>query len=143
MQMNCLAALTLTSFLMSAITWAAHASNLGCAIDLRLRNVSGEAVDADIRSFQVRSRVALVAGPWRRVQNGGWQPAAVTLRIAPGHREMGTYETELLCQDPRQYRVDYTCRSGRRQGQTFDVRHPENGWAGGQLAVVEIGRRCD
>lgn len=121
---------------------ASLAQGLGCNIDLRLRNDAGVAVDAHIRTFQVRSRVGGTNGfwgPWRRVQNSGWQPQAVDLRIQPGARARGTYHTSLLCEDLRQYRVEFTCRAGSRSNLRFDASHRSTR---DQSVVVGIGYQC-
>lgn len=130
-----------------------HAQGLGCDITLRLRNVGSQPVDAHIRTFEARSRIGVVPfaalggvapasawGPWRRVQNGGWQPAAVDLRIQPGARSGGTYQSAALCEDRREYRIEYTCRGGGRANLRFETRTDDTR---AQTVVVEIGSRCD
>lgn len=132
-------------FLGVALSLPAAASGLGCNMTLVLRNTSDEIVDIDASSFQVRSRTGGVAGPWRRVQNGGWRPEAVIIRLQPNAETQGVYETALLCQDRRQFRIDYTCRSGRRIGQSFDMRVPQarRDWHRYQNLFLPVGERCD
>lgn len=128
------------------IAGSASAQALGCNITLRLRNTSAHPIDAHIRTFEVRSRIAgALAGPWRDVQNGGWQPDTIDLRIQPGAMQGDSYASSMLCQDQRQYRIDYTCRGGARSGNMFTVRLPErlSDWSTSQTAVLRLGDYCN
>jgi hypothetical protein len=125
----------------TTIAPAAQAQS-GCTIRVTVNNGGAHPVSVRTNDAEARSRVAGIAGPWRRLSAGGWGPGFAVMEIRPGQGRYFNYVPQLGCSDPRQYRVSYTCLAGSRTGQAFDIRRPVSGWSAASDVTLPLGERC-
>jgi hypothetical protein len=134
-------ALTAGAFLGTAPAAQAQSD---CRIRVVLGNVGAHPISVRTSSIEARSRVAGIAGPWRRLTSGGWGDGRANHSYAPASGHVSHYTPQLGCNDPRQYRLRYTCDAGPRAGRGYDIRWPEagNSWLSSQNLTIPIGGRC-